>query len=503
MMHAHTPAVGPFATDPHFVEDPEGLLSWLFSVDQRRIALMQLFGLAVSSLIGALVGLVMQLERVTPRSDLLSPEAFAASFTMHGGVMIFLLLVPAIPGTLGALVLPKLLGARNVAFPRLHLVSLQLWTLGAVLLVMAVALGGATTGWTLSVPLSLEAGLADAFLAVGMALVAFSAVLRAIVVMTSIHMLRKPGLTWSRLSPFAWSLYGHSVVTLIAGPVVVITILLLLAERSVGLGLFDPATGGDPLLFQNFFWFGAHGFAYAAILPAVGIISQVFLSLGNPQKQAPRSLLVGLAGLGIVGLLSWGVQTPTSGHGTISLTFFSLITLLSMVPAAQVLGSWLLSLSQGVENEAPIWFALGGLVLFVVGGLATLPLGALSTAVYLHGTTFAVGQSHLLFGSVAVAFLAGLHLWWADFGIGHYSDSLAKTGALLTISGMLVAFMPLLLLGGKGLPRRLASYPAAMQPLHIVSAAGGVALAAGITIVAISLLLPLLRGGELSQPTSR
>lgn len=463
------------------------ILYWLWSTDHRRVALLQLLGIVVAGMGGLLLGLLLQVEKSTPELRLVSSQAFASAFSVHGAVMLFLLLVPVIPGVLGAFVLPAQIGARNLAFPRLHLVSVQLWTAGALCFFAAMGVGGVVSGWTLSVPLSLEGARGELWLASGLGCVALSTLLRSVVLMTSILSLRQRGLKWSRVSPLVWSLLAQGAVTLVAAPVVLGSIVALLGERAVGLGLFDPALGGDPLLFQNFFWFGMHALSYSAVVPAIGIVSHV-LACGSPGgTRAPRSLLLGLVGLSFIALMSWGMQTPTSGHAMVVLTFFSLVTLLGAVPMTQILGSWVSTIRAGFQGSPSTWFALSGAGTLLLGALATLPLAALSTAVHLHGTAYEIGQAHLVFGGVALSALAGLIHFWPEMTGRHPSARAAAAGALLLGVGMLLSFLPQLALGFAGLPRRMAEYPQAFAPLQWMSLLGTLLLGTGLLLSAVSL----------------
>lgn len=463
------------------------LLYWLWSTDHRRVALLQLLGIVVACLGGGLVGLALQVEKSTPELHSLSSHAFAAAFSLHGAVLVFLLILPAIPGVVGAFLLPSQIGARNLAFPRLHLMSVQLWTVGALCFLAAMGAVGAVSGWTLSVPLSLEAGRGEWWLAAGFGFVALSILLRSVVLMTSVLTLRRRGLSWSRISPLVWSLLAQGAVTLIAAPVVLGSVVALLAERAVGLGLFDPALGGDPLLFQNFFWFGMHALVYSTVVPAVGLISHVLASAAPGGTRAPRSLLLGLVGLSLISLMSWGMQSPTAGHGIVVLTFFSLITLLGAVPMSQIVGSWLLTLRGGFVPSPAAWCALAAAGTLILGALATLPLATLSTAVSLHGTAYEVGQSHLIFGGVALAALSGLLHFWPEMTGRRPSPRLGAVGALLLGLGLPISFMPQLALGLAGLPRRMSEYPAVFAPLQQASLLGTVLVVVGGLATAVSL----------------
>ncbi len=476
--------------DPGFFAEP-GALSWLFSLDHKRIAILQLWGLTAAVVVGGLSALALHVERVVPETLVLTPELYARAFTLHGAVMIFLVALPGIPATLGAFVLPLSLGARNLAFPRLHLAAWHLWLVGALLLAISVHRGGADTGWTLLAPLSTEAGPAAAYLMLAALTLALSGILRAVVLVATLHMLRAEGLTWRRTRPFAWSLYAHSIVVLVAAPVLVLTVILLLAERNLGVGLFDPSLGGDPLLFQHFFWFAAHAIAYASILPAIGVTSEILAVFCSAGLHARRSVLIGIVGLAAVSLFAWGEHMPTSGHSMSLTTFFGLVALLGLVPATHLVGSWLTSLSRGARVDAPLLLALGFVVTFVLGGLAGLFLGVQNVGVHLHGTTFVVGHSHLMLGGTGFAMMAGLHYWWPKMTGTRYRESGARVGAWLLLSGTLVAFVPQLILGTRGLPRRLAVYPSEHQLLQIVSGAGAVLLAIGFSVLLVNLLIAL------------
>lgn len=469
----------------------KGTLSWALSLDHKRIALLQLGGLGVAFLVGGVAALLLHAEQLRPGTAFLDPGTYARTFTLHGAVMMFLFLVPGIPATLGTFVLPLQIGARNVAFPRLNLAALHLWLVGALLFVVTMHQGGADTGWTLLVPLSSEAPPAAGFTALAIIALAVASVFRAVVLMATLHALRAEGVTWRRTTPLAWSLYAHSALTLVAAPVLILTLVLLLAERSFGVGLFDPALGGDPLLFQHFFWFGAHACAYAAILPAIGVATEIIGAFARGGLFGRRSILVGIIGFAAVSLLSWGEHMTTSGHSIALSAFFALVALLGLVPATHLVGSWLVSLARGTRPDAPLLLALGFVLTFVLGGLSGLFLGVQSVGVHLHGTAFVVGHSHLLLGSVVLSLLGGLHFWWSKLTGTAYSEPHARLGALVTLAGVLGAFLPQLVLGARGLPRRAATYPDELWLLENVSAAGAAVLAIGLGVLVINLLVAL------------
>ncbi len=478
------------AIDPGFFAE-RGALTWFLSLDHKRIAILQLWGLGAAFGVGVLAALSMHAEHVTPETLFLPPELYARAFTLHGVAMMFLVALPGIAATLGSFVLPLSIGARNLAFPRLNLACFHLWLVGALLLAVSIHRGGTDTGWTLLPPLSIEAPFAASYLMLAVMTLAISGVLRAVVLLATLHMLRAEGLTWRRTPPLAWSLYAHSAVVLVAAPVLVLTIILLLAERSLGVGLFDPALGGDPLLFQHFFWFAAHAIAYASVLPAIGVTSEIIATFSGAGLHARRSILIGLVGLAAVSLLAWGEHMPTSGHSISLTTFFGLVALLGLVPATHLVGSWLTSLGRGARPDAPLLLALGFVVTFVLGGLAGLFLGLQNLSVHLHGTAFVVGHSHLMLGSVVLAMLAGLHYWWPKMTGTRYRERSARVGAWLVLAGTLVAFVPQLILGARGLPRRLATYPAEHMLLQDVSAGGATLLTVGLCVLLVNLLVAL------------
>jgi cytochrome c oxidase subunit 1 len=476
--------------DPGFFAE-KGALAWVFSLDHKRIAILQLGGLGAAFAVAAIAALSMHAEHVTPETLFLSPETYARAFTFHGAVMMFLVALPGIPATIGSFVLPLSIGARNLAFPRLNLAGFHLWIVGALLLITSVHRGGADTGWTLLPPLSTAATPAAAYLMLALMVLAISGVLRAVVLVATLHMLRTEGLTWRRTPPLAWSLYAHSVVVLVAAPVLVLTMILLLAERNLGVGLFDPNLGGDPLLFQHFFWFAAHAIAYAAVLPAIGVTSEIFGTFCLRGLCARRSVLIGIIGLATVSLLGWGEHMPTSGHALSLTTLFGLVALLGLVPATHLLGSWLTSLARGARPDAPLLLALAFVVTFVLGGLAGLFLGVQNVGVHLHGTTWVVGHSHLMLCGVVLAMVAGLHYWWPKMTGTTYRESTARIGAWAALAGTLVAFVPQLILGARGLPRRMATYPAEHMQLQDISAGGSALLGIGLCILFVNLLVAL------------
>jgi cytochrome c oxidase subunit 1 len=444
--------------------------------------------LGVSGLLAGLLRASRVAGTAGAESALATGAEYARLFTLHGSSMVFAFALPGIAATLGAFVLPLQLGRENVAFPRLHLASLHLWGLGVLLLLASFAQGGATTGFTLYPPLSVtEGGAVGSF---ALALVAFvvSALLRAVTFVVTLHEQRAAGLQWGRVTPLAWSLYAYSVVVLVTGPVLIVTLALLLFDRVLGAGFFDAA-GGDPVAFQAFFWFAAHGLLYAPILPALGVVSEIVPAFSGKRLFARRSVAVALATFAVLALVGWGEHGIVSGRSPVTVTVFAFIALLGAVPAAQLLGSWLMTLRQGsIRVSSPLVFALGFVSAFVAGGLAGLFLAVQSLGVHLHGTAFTTGHSHyLLGGCLLLGMLAGLHYWWPKITGRVIAERPAIAAALLTTVGVHLSAFPELVAGARGLPRRIAQVPSSLAALEQLALVGGALLAAGVVLVAVNL----------------
>lgn len=476
--------------ESNYLNCESGLKSWLLTQDHKRIALLYLIGVAFFFLVGGVLAMVIRLELATPASDLMTPDTYNKVFTMHGIVMVFFVLIPAIPATIGNFVLPMMLGARDLAFPRLNLVSWYLYMAGGVLLLWTVINGGIDTGWTFTTPLStrfintnvISAGLA-AFIA------GFSSIFTGLNFIVTIHRMRAPGLTWYRLPLFVWSNYAAAIIMVLGTPVVAIAIVMVAIERLFHFGFFDPSMGGDPLLFQHLFWFYSHPAVYVMVLPAMGVISEIIAAFSRKRIFGYTAVAFSSVAISLFGFFVWEHHMFIMGVSNYSALIFSLLTMLVAVPSAIKVFNWTLTLQKGsISFEAPMLYALCFIGLFVIGGCTGIFLGSLGMNISLTETYFVVAHFHfVMVGSVMMAFLGGLHFWWPKITGRMYAEFPAKVAAVCIFVGFFFTFGPQFVLGYLGMPRRYAMYPADFQVLNVMSTAGATVMGFGYLISAVCL----------------
>src|SRR5512135_74866 len=393
--------------------DAKGIKSWAFTLDHKRIGLMYLFTTMFFFVVGGIFGLLIRLELLKPANWLFSNQSYNEMFTMHGALMIFLFIIPTIPSALGNFFIPLLLGARDVAFPRLNILSYWLFVLGIVV-VVASLVNPMDTGWTFYTPYSARTGAAVTAIAGGLFLTGMSTILTGINFIVTIHKLRAPGMSWHRMPLFIWGMYATSFINVLATPVIGITFLLLAAERVLDVGFFDPAKGGDPLLFQHFFWFYSHPVVYVMILPAMGIISEIIPVFSRKPIFGYKAIAYSSLAIAFIGFLVWGHHMFVSGMSTVAGVIFSFLTFFVAVPTGVKVFNWIATMYKGsISLDSPMLYALTFIFLFIIGGLTGPFLGALATNVQLHDTYFVVAHFHYtMMGGTVMGFFAGLHYWF-------------------------------------------------------------------------------------------
>jgi len=481
-----------------YLEHGRGPRSWLLTLDHKRIGVMYLVVIMASLLLGGAFALVLRLHLWNPEGGLVSSDTYNKLFTLHGAIMVFLFIIPGIPSAMGNFVLPLQIGAQDVAFPRVNLLSFYLYVAGAVFFVAALVAGGVDTGWTLYPPYSLEdaRGLGILLALSAVFLVGFSSILTGINFITSIHTLRAPGMGWFDLPLFLWALYATGVIQIIATPVIGITAALGFFERVFHLGIFMPQYGGDPVLFQHFFWFYSHPAVYIMILPAMGIVSEVVSVFSRKPIFGYRFIAMSSIAIAGIGFLVWGHHMFVAGQSKWANVIFSLLTFLVAIPSAIKTFNWLATMYKGaIVLKTPMIYVLGFFGVFGVGGLSGLFLGSLATDVPLHDTYFVVAHFHfVMVGAVLIAFLAGLHYWWPKMTGRMYREPLAQVSAALVFLGFNVTFIPLFFAGVAGLPRRYATYAAVFQVHNRISTVGAVVLTLGLCLALGGLAESLLHG---------
>jgi cytochrome c oxidase subunit 1 len=471
--------------------------SWLLTIDHKRIALLYLFSISAMFLLGGIAAGLVRLELTSPKGQILSSDAYNRMFSAHGIVMVFLFLVPSIPATLGNFMIPLMIGARDLAFPRLNLLSWYLYMIGGAMIVGAVLFGGVDTGWTFYTPYSSVYSNSNVSMAImGIFIAGFSSILTAINFIVTIHKMRAPGLTWFRLPLFIWSMYATSVIIVLGTPVVAITLALVMVERLFHIGIFSPELGGDPVLFQHMFWFYSHPAVYIMILPSFGIISEVMAAFTKKRVFGYTFVAFSSIAIAVFGFVVWGHHMFATSQSMYSSMVFSVISFLVAIPSAIKVFNWTATIYKGsVEFSAPFLFAIGFIGLFTVGGLTGLFLASLAMDIHLTATYFVVAHFHyVMVGGALTGFMAGLHYWWPKMTGRMYPETWAKLTAGILFLGFNLTFFPQFIAGYMGMPRRYHYYAPEYQTWQVLSTAGATVLGVGLFIPVLYFTWSLKRG---------
>ena len=479
-----------------FLNYPRGIKSWLFTLDHKRIGLMYLIAIMFFFFVGGVLAMLIRLELFSPGKTIMEAHTYNQMFTLHGAIMIFLFIIPVIPAALGNFVLPLMLGAKDVAFPRLNLLSFYIYIFGALFALYSIITGAVDTGWTFYTPYSTESTTSVISMTFGVFILGFSSILTGLNFIVTIHKLRAPRLTWFNQPLFIWGLYATAIIQVLATPVLSITLVLLILEKAFGIGIFDPAMGGDPVLYQHFFWFYSHPAVYIMILPGMGIISETITVFSRKKIFGYKAIAFSSLAIAFVSFLVWGHHMFTSGQSEIAAMIFSFLTFLVGIPSGIKIFNWLATLYRGqISFEAPMLYTLSFLFLFTIGGLTGIFLGTLALDVHLHDTYFVVAHFHyVMMGGTVMAFLAGLHYWWPKIFGRLYNETLAKIAALFIFVGFNATFFVQFILGSRGMPRRYYNYLDQFQPLHAFSSVGSWIMAVGFLIMGFYLISSIFKG---------
>ena len=497
----HTTPPTPPREEKNYLNATTGLASWLLTVDHKRITILYLIGISVFFAIGGFYAMLVRLELLTPAGDLMTAENYNRAFTMHGIAMVFFFLIPSIPATLGNFLVPIMCGARDLAFPKINLLSWYCFMVGAIFALYTAFAGGVDTGWTFYTPYSSTYSNGAVLTAIlGAFFAGFSSILTGLNFIVTIHKMRAPGLTWFRMPLFLWAMYATSIIQILGTPVVAITLILVGLERGLGFGFFDPKLGGDPILMQHLFWFYSHPAVYVMILPPMGVMSELTAAFCRRRIYGYHFVALSSVAIAVISFIVWGHHLFTSGQSVYAGMVFSVLTFLVGIPSAIKVFNWMATMHKAsISFEAPMMYAFGFIGLFTIGGVTGLFLATLGLDIHMHDTYFVVAHFHyIMVGSAIFAYMGGLHFWWPKITGRLYNEWLARIAAVLTFIGFNTTFFPQFLVGYLGMPRRYHAYPPEFQVFNVMSSLGASILAAGYLLPACYLGWSLFKGERAS-----
>ncbi|MAT14542.1 MAG: cytochrome c oxidase subunit I [Planctomyces sp.] len=471
--------------DTNYLNDGTTLRSWLLTTDHKRIGILYMLSITFFFFIGGAAAVLFRLELMTPRGDMLSPDAYNKLFSLHGIVMVWFFLIPAVPNVLGNFLIPLMIGARDLAFPRLNLASWYIFMAGGLFTLLVIIIGGVDTGWTFYTPYSSTYANTYVILAAtGIFINGFSSIATGLNFIVTIHLLRAPGMIWFRLPLFVWTMYATSLIMVLATPVLAVALALIAVERIFHVGIFDPAIGGDPLLFQHLFWFYSHPAVYIMILPGMGVVSEIVPCFARKPLFGYTFVAMSSLAIASLGFLVWGHHMFVSGQSVYAGLIFSLLSMLVAIPSAIKVFNWTATLYKGtIFLKTPMLYALGFIGLFTIGGLTGICLATLAFDIHVHDTYFIIAHFHyVMVGGMVMAYLGGIHFWWPKMTGKMYNEWLGRINALIVFLGFNLAFFPQFILGYLGNPRRYHVYPDEFQVFHVMSSLGASILGVGYVL---------------------
>jgi cytochrome c oxidase subunit I len=481
----------------NYLNNGHGLASWLLTKDHKRIGILYLITVSIFFFLGGLMAVGIRLELATPQGDFVGADEYNKMFTLHGVIMVFFFLIPSIPAVLGNFLIPIMIGAKDLAFPKINLLSYYIYALGGIFVLSSIAMGGVDTGWTFYTPYSSAASNTNVIpTALGIFITGFSSILTGLNFIVTIHRMRAPGMTWFRLPLFVWAHYAVSLIQVLGTPVIAITVLMVFVERAFGFGIFDPARGGDPVLFQHLFWFYSHPAVYIMILPALGVMSELIANFSRKKIFGYSFVAFSSLAIAVFGFIVWAHHMFVSGISTYAAMVFSFLSFSVAIPSAVKVFNWTATLYKGsISFDTPMLYAYGFMGLFAIGGLTGLFLATLGTDIHLHDTYFVVAHFHyIMVGGAIMGYLGGLHFWWPKmFGV-MYSEFFSRISAILVFVGFNLTFFPQFVVGYIGMPRRYHAYPDEFQVLNVMSSAGASVLGLGYLLPVLYFLYSLKKG---------